>query len=103
MKRVRISRNESYQSIPITMFRADEGGARTAEAHGTGFIWESSGVWYLITNVHNLTGWNYTANCALSDMAFTPTNIDFNLGVLGARSPRRAKVVSTRMEPATFF
>lgn len=81
MKRVRISRDESYQSIPITMFRADEGGARTAEAHGTGFIWESVGVWYLITNVHNLTGWNYTANCALSDMAFTPTNIDFNLGV----------------------
>jgi hypothetical protein len=63
------------------MFRCNESGIRTAEAHGTGFIWENDGSWYLITNVHNLTGWNCTTNSSLSDMAFTPTNIEFSLGV----------------------
>lgn len=88
MKPVRLSRTESHLSFRIKMIRADEDGLATASADATAFLWERNDVWYLVTNLHNLTGWNHAEGRALSDMGLTPTHLESSLGTFAEQGDK---------------
>jgi len=50
-------------------------GNDVAQSHATGFFWSGDDGLYLITNWHNVTGWNPVADTALSATGFRPTHV----------------------------
>ena len=56
----------------------------TLLSNATAFIWECDGAWYLVTNIHNLSGWNHQENKAVSSRGSQPTHIEFQLCAVAA-------------------
>jgi hypothetical protein len=91
----RISRPESFLSTFVKPVRIDAGEI-TASAQGTGFFWERESRWFLITNIHVLTGWNHEIQKSLSDSAFFPTHLGFQLAVDVGRDEAEGNTVQRR-------
>lgn len=51
-------------------------------SNATAFIWECDGSWHLVTNIHNLSGWNFLENKAVSPLGSQPTHIEFELSTV---------------------
>ena len=78
--RIRISRPQSFLAVAVAPERL-EGGCPTASGRATAFFWERAEQWYLITNIHVVTGWNHDTGTALSPTGFTPTHLSFELSI----------------------
>jgi hypothetical protein len=80
MKPVRITRRESHLAFPIKVVRIDPAsGSQIASAQATGFLWAANQEWYLVTNIHCLTGWDVTHGVCLSSDAWEPTHVEWQL------------------------
>jgi hypothetical protein len=66
--------------------------ARSLKVQATGFFWVRDGALFLITNWHNVTGWDPTQDKALSGMAFTPNVVSVDLAYRAEREGREALV-----------
>ena len=73
---IRISREESTLTVPISLYRIDDNQSKNRLATATAFLWEHDEVWYLITNLHNASGWNWEENRACSRTGGLPTHLD---------------------------
>lgn len=79
---VRISRVASHCAIPLSPMRiADADQPELKGATATGFFWFRNDKWYLVTNLHVVTGWNYEVKKSLSSTGLTPTHLDFSFSV----------------------
>jgi len=56
----------SYFSVRLTMERVLDDQV-LKRSIGTGFLWDTGDQLWLITNVHNLTGWNFERNCPVNE------------------------------------
>ena len=63
------------------MLRVNASDEAVPLADGTAFLWETGGCWYLVTNLHNLSGWDYLHNKAASDLGSIPTHVEISVGV----------------------
>jgi hypothetical protein len=72
---VKITRDESFCAVHITM----TGGAADCAAIGSGFLKEIDGSLYLITNLHNLSGWDWKNNKSLSANGWLPDTVSIEL------------------------
>lgn len=54
-------------------------GVEIATSLATGFLWSRNNALYLVTNLHNVSGWDYVRDKAMSDAGFTPTHVRINL------------------------
>lgn len=72
---VKISRDESLCAVAITM----TGDAESCTASGSGFLTESQGNFFLITNLHNLSGWDWDQKKALSAKGWVPRKVAIEL------------------------
>lgn len=72
------------------MIRVSDCGEDTSIAEATGFVWESKGKWYLVTNLHNLTGWNFVEKKSLSPVGACPTHLDIYFGAYYPSDPKNA-------------
>lgn len=71
-KPLKITAELSLATVPISMARRRAGSEPLGGASGTGFLWERDGQLSLITNRHNVTGWDTVNNRALSPNGFAP-------------------------------
>lgn len=69
---IRISNSLSLATAHICMARRQDQGELVGGATGTGFFWSHDDQLDLITNWHNVTGWDRVNKKALSENAFTP-------------------------------
>jgi hypothetical protein len=51
-------------------------------AIATGFLWRTERRYYLVSNLHNFSGWNHEADKALSETGALPTHVIFKLRYL---------------------
>jgi hypothetical protein len=72
---VKITRDESLCAVYISM----SGGAADTAASGSGFLMEANGRYFLITNLHNLSGWDWTSNNSLSSRGWLPDTVNIEL------------------------
>jgi hypothetical protein len=84
-KPVKISRDESHLAVKIRMLRVDDAGDSTNLADATAFVWEANGTWFLVSNLHNFTGWNYAERKSLSDTGASPSHLEVFLGAYHER------------------
>ncbi|MBL8557946.1 MAG: hypothetical protein JNM47_04455 [Hyphomonadaceae bacterium] len=70
----RISSPISYIPTHLTLIRRDHGKV-VAKSSATGFLWHRAGDYFLVTNLHNVTGWDADRNVALSDQGWLPNEI----------------------------
>lgn len=81
---IKISRDESFLSTLIRCVRRDEHVKKEiCSAGATGFYWELDDQWYLITNHHNLSGWNSNSGQSLSKSAMVPTHVEITIALRG--------------------
>lgn len=70
----------SHLSIRVFPTKIGEGDQPSATA--TGFLWAVDDFLFLVTNVHNLTGWDYGRERALSPTGWTPDAIKLQINVI---------------------
>lgn len=74
MPATRISNNFSHASLRLVCARiADE--RIVGHSFATGFLWRQQGAAYLVTNVHNVTGWDFIRSQAMSSAGWLPTHV----------------------------
>ena len=66
------SRWETCLSFPVFPGKGATDIPKPIFSQGTGFLWEKDGKLFLVTNLHNLTGWDYTRSRALSPLGWLP-------------------------------
>lgn len=75
---IHISRDASLCSLQVSPVRVNgEDEASTGGASATGFFWLRNSKWYLVTNLHVVTGWNFELRRSLSTTGFAPTHLEF--------------------------
>ncbi len=78
MKPARISSDLSYTAVKIILARSiDE--KIIASSQATGFLWEKGEQAYLVTNLHNVSGWDFLHEKAMSDLGFVPNEVHIHL------------------------
>lgn len=67
---------------------------RSSHAHaiGSGMLWDRDGEIYLVSNLHNISGWDFTHNRAMSQMGWLPDAIDFHVS---AKTPLSDSTLSS--------
>ncbi len=76
----RVSSNLSHTAARIELARRSDGDI-VASAQATGFFWHRHDRLWLVTNLHNLAGWDFSRGKALSDVGFMPTEVQIRLSV----------------------
>jgi len=79
-KPVRISNMMSHLSIRIQPMR--QGTAEEPSVTATGFLWREGDFLFLVTNLHNFTGWDYGRGRALSPTGMTPDAVKLQLEIV---------------------
>lgn len=74
----RISGPMSYGSIRVDYARRVDD-AIVASAQATAFLWKRHDKLWLVTNAHNVTGWDYLRSQSLSPTGFAPTEAHLHL------------------------
>lgn len=74
----RITAPTSYTAIRLTLARRVDG-VVVADAQATGVFWSVAGRLWLITNLHNVTGWDFIRDRAMSSLGFFPTEVQMHL------------------------
>lgn len=69
----------TYSAILIQPNRISADQTRTNFSYATGFLWRRDDELYLVTNWHNVTGWDPTNDKCLSETGAAPTNLDLPL------------------------
>ncbi len=93
-KKIRISNRLSHSAIRVFPARRNEKGELILGAQATAFFWTNDGIVYVITNWHNVTAWDPIKDRALSEIAFTPTCLDFSIEL--ARDAGEGTVIRDR-------
>src|SRR6266545_1343455 len=93
-KKIRISNRLSHSAIRVFPARRNEKGELILGAQATAFFWTNDGIVYVITNWHNVTAWDPIKDRALSEIAFTPTCLDFSIEL--ARDAGEGTVIQDR-------
>lgn len=78
MNAKRISNNFSYVAARIMLARVIDR-QEVASSQATGFLWVRHDRTYLVTNLHNLSGWDFERDKAMSDVGFMPTDVRIHL------------------------
>lgn len=79
---IHISRDASLSSLQLSPIRINGDNENPIlGAKATGFFWEKNSKWYLVTNLHVVTGWNFERQCSLSNTGFSPTHLEFIFSV----------------------
>ena len=81
----RVSRDLSHMPMHVQMARVSAG-SDVATATATAFLWDRGGEHYLVSNVHNLAGWDFLRSRAMSLSGALPTHIRFPVE-LSRRAP----------------
>jgi hypothetical protein len=89
----RISGPLSYVSCYIELEKRIAG-EPVALATATGFLWLNDGDTYLITNLHNLAGWDYGRSKALDKDGAVPSHVRISVRI---QVDKKGGVVSTKM------
>jgi len=79
--------SSSLSHVPLLVFpqRKNVTGDPPQSAQATGFLWLQDKTYYLITNWHNVTGWDLVNQRAVTDSALTRDSLAFRLVVLKER------------------
>ena len=77
---VRISSQMSRLSIRVQPLRLGSDDEPSVTA--TGFLWSEAGQLFLVTNLHNVTGWDYGRSRAISATGMTPDALKLHLEVI---------------------
>lgn len=72
---MKISSELSHASFPIELVRESDG-VEVAKSHATGFLWRRGDNHFLVTNLHNLAGWDFVRGRALSPSGFLPNRVN---------------------------
>ena len=62
----------TYSQCPFQLLMCDKGGVISS---GTAFFYETEGLWYLVTNWHNVTGRDFQTGAPISKLARVPTRL----------------------------
>lgn len=86
---LRISNHLSLITARLRIARRQDHGGINERASGTGFFWGSDGKVFLITNWHNVTGWDPINERPLCSFGFTPNVLiaDFAATLSTERGP----------------
>jgi S1-C subfamily serine protease len=68
-----------YSSLKLKLKRKINAENEIEAALATGFFWQNAGDFYLITNWHNVTGWDPINNRSMSSSGIQPTHIEMPL------------------------
>ena len=68
-----------YSSAKLKIQRLNERDQKIEVAIGSGFFWAADQIFYLITNWHNVTGWDPVKNESLSSTGAVPTHLEMPL------------------------
>src|SRR5437762_12869718 len=68
-----------YAPVKLKLKRRVDAATAIEVAIATGFFWQSAGEFYLITNWHNVTGWDPINNKSMSPLGVQPTHVDMPL------------------------
>ncbi|MGA7799911.1 MAG: hypothetical protein WCC36_03790 [Gammaproteobacteria bacterium] len=68
-----------YSSVKLNLKRKTDDGQFLKLAIATGFFWANADAFYLITNWHNVTGWDPVQHKCLSDTGAQPTHVEMPL------------------------
>jgi hypothetical protein len=90
----RISNNFSYTAARIVLARVVDG-QEVAASRATGFLWAHHDRIYLVTNLHNLSGWDYERDKAMSDVGFMPTDVRVHLAFATAEDGKQFQISRT--------
>ncbi len=77
VKSIRLTSRLSRSPTKVFPSRAQADGSLLRGAQWTGFFWRIADKLFLITNWHNVTGWDPINNKALSATSFTPDRLEF--------------------------
>jgi hypothetical protein len=104
----RVSRDLSHTAVRIEVVRNNQDQVVTA-AKATGFLWQNGEELLLITNVHNVAGWDYLRDKAMSDSGALPTHVRIEVEfskdegdnrILITRRTLQAPILDTEGQPA---
>jgi hypothetical protein len=73
---IRITHRLSAAAVRVFPIRLNDQAELTASRQATGCLWKADGVHFLITNWHNVTGWDPVRDCALDASGFTPNFVE---------------------------
>lgn len=90
----RISNNFSYTAARITLARVVDG-KEVASSQATGFLWARHDRVYLVTNLHNLSGWDFERDQAMSDVGFMPTDVRIHLAFATEEADEKFHIART--------
>lgn len=74
----RVSSKFSHMSFKIELLK-EHNGEISARSQATGFVWRRQDTYYLVTNLHNLSGWDYIRDQAMSELGFLPDAVLLHL------------------------
>lgn len=94
-KPVKISSNLSQISLLIHPQRKRIEDEPLIGAQATGFLWLQDRTYYLITNWHNVTGWDLVNKRALSDNGFAPDSLRFRL-LKVEKGPEKVRLLANK-------
>ena len=62
----------TYSQCPFQLLMCDQGGVISS---GTGFFYETGNRWFLVTNLHNVTGRDFQTGKVISELARVPSRL----------------------------